>query len=158
MARDDRLYRPGVGIILLNEINHVFVAQRADKQFDAWQMPQGGIDGDEIPHQAVWRELMEEVGTDKAEIIAESRDWFYYDLPEELQKKLWGGKYRGQRQKWFVMRFTGQDSDIDLNAHDHPEFTNWKWANPAQLLDLIVPFKRDVYRDVLAEFGAYLAF
>ncbi len=150
--KSPNLYRPGVGIMLLNRDNHVFVGQRADKMSDAWQMPQGGIDDGENPKDAVWRELREEVGTDKAEIIAESANWLHYDLPVDLQKKLWGGKYLGQRQKWFAMRFTGIDADIKIDADAKPEFMAWQWAHPDQLLDLIVPFKRDVYARVLSEF------
>ncbi|TAH36133.1 MAG: RNA pyrophosphohydrolase [Alphaproteobacteria bacterium] len=150
-------YRPGVGIMLLNKNREVFVGQRADKIADAWQMPQGGIDDGENPSDAVWRELREEVGTGKADIIAESKDWLYYDLPSDLQKKLWGGKYIGQRQKWFAMRFTGVDADIKIDADAKPEFITWQWAQPNQLLDLIVPFKRDVYARVLQEFKNLLS-
>ncbi len=152
MKRAIELYRPGVGIMLLNAENRVFVAQRADKQFDAWQMPQGGIDEGEDPAKAVWRELKEEVGTDKAKILAESKDWHFYDLPPDLIKKYWQGRYIGQRQKWFVMQFTGVDADINIHAHEKPEFNAWKWIAADQLLDLIVPFKRDVYKAVLKEF------
>jgi putative (di)nucleoside polyphosphate hydrolase len=153
---NSKLYRAGVGIMLLNNSNKVFVGQRADKIADAWQMPQGGIDDGENPSDAVWRELLEEVGTDRAEIIAESQDWLQYDLPPDLQKKLWGGKYLGQRQKWFAMRFTGVDADIKIDADAKPEFVTWQWTRPNQLLDLIVPFKRDVYAQVLQEFADIL--
>lgn len=156
MKKDDALYRPGVGIVLLNRDKRVFIAQRADKQFDAWQMPQGGIDEGETEQQAAWRELGEETGTDKAELIAESACWHYYDLPFDLAQKLWGGRFRGQRQKWFAMRFLGEDKDIDIHAHTSPEFTAWRWAAPEDLLDLIVPFKRDVYKEVLREFAGVL--
>ncbi len=151
----DAAYRRGVGIMLLNKAGLVFVAQRLDMPSDAWQMPQGGIDPGEDPATAAKRELKEETGTDKAEILAESRQWYRYDLPEDLRPLLWGGKYRGQEQKWFAMRFTGTDRDIDI-ATEHPEFSNWKWAKPATLPDLIVPFKRDLYRELLAEFKAVL--
>jgi len=156
MTFDPKFYRPGVGIMLINAARHVFVAQRADRLVDAWQMPQGGIDDGESPNDAVWRELMEEVGTDKARILRESEHWLYYDLPPDLQKKLWGGKYLGQRQKWFALEFTGLDRDINIEAHNHPEFSVWKWAPADQLLDLIVPFKRDVYAKVLREFAPLL--
>lgn len=149
-----RDYRLGVGVMLLNKDGRVFVAKRIDMPGDAWQMPQGGIDEGEDPRKAAFRELEEEIGTAKAKIIAESRDWLTYDLPPELVGKIvWGGRYRGQKQKWFAMRFTGRDSDIDLTAHKHPEFSEWRWAPADTLVDLIVPFKRDLYRQVVAEFG-----
>jgi len=155
---DDRAgYRPGVGVVLINRDRTVFAGRRIDMPagFAAWQMPQGGIDPGETPRQAALRELLEEVGTGKAEIVAESRDWHAYDLPAEIAGGIWGGRFRGQRQKWFAMRFTGLDSDIDLTAH-HPEFDAWKWVAPAELPKLIVPFKRAIYRAVLAEFGEFL--
>ena len=153
-------YRPAVGIMLLNPAGLVFVGRRIDMPagLAAWQMPQGGIDPGETPSQAALRELKEEVGTDKAEILAKGRGWLHYELPEELRTQfggMWGGRYRGQRQKWFLMRFTGADRDIDL-ATEHPEFDAWEWVEPERLPDLIVPFKRQLYRDVLAEFRAQL--
>jgi putative (di)nucleoside polyphosphate hydrolase len=156
MPAADAGYRRGVGIMLLNRETQVFIAKRIDMASDAWQMPQGGIDKGEQPAEAALRELKEEIGTDHAEIVAESQDWFRYDLPKALRAKLWGGKYRGQMQKWFVMRFTGSDRDIDI-ATEHPEFCEWKWTAPATLPDLIVPFKRPLYRDLLVEFGNLLA-
>lgn len=144
-------YRRCVGIMLVNPANRVFVARRIDMTSDAWQMPQGGIDPGEEPRAAAMRELGEETGTDKATIIGESRDWLNYDLPVDLIGQLWKGRYRGQTQKWFLMRFTGQDSDINI-ATETPEFTEWKWLEPEQLPDVIVPFKRDIYRHVIAEF------
>ena len=122
----------------------------------AWQMPQGGIDPGETPRQAALRELEEETGTAKAEILGETVGWHHYDLPPELTGGIWGGRFRGQRQKWFAMRFTGTDSDINL-ATEHPEFDAWEWVLPAQLPELIVEFKRDVYVAVLAEFAAVIA-
>ena len=154
MSLDDD-YRMGVGVVLLNQLNQVFVAKRIDTP-SAWQMPQGGIDKGEAPHETVMRELTEEIGTDRAEIIAETKDWLIYDLPEGLRKKVWGGKYKGQKQKWFAMRFTGTDTDIDLTADKHPEFSEWKWASMDQLVELIVPFKRPLYENIVREFG-YLA-
>lgn len=145
-------FRPGVGIMLLNPSNLVFVARRIDMPSEAWQMPQGGIDPGETPGQAVMRELKEEVGTDKAVVVAESPIWRSYDLPAELMGKLWGGRYRGQTQKWFALRFTGTDADIDI-ATEEPEFLDWKWAELAELPALIVPFKRKLYEELVAEFG-----
>ncbi|HEV8679374.1 MAG TPA: RNA pyrophosphohydrolase [Stellaceae bacterium] len=151
------LYRPAVGIMLLNRDGRVFVGRRIDMPtgLAAWQMPQGGIDADETPRQAALRELAEEVGTARAEIVGESRTWLHYDLPAEIAGKMWGGRYRGQRQKWFAMRFTGEDADIDPAATEHPEFDAWEWVSPERLPELIVPFKRQLYLDVLAEFRAY---
>jgi putative (di)nucleoside polyphosphate hydrolase len=122
----------------------------------AWQMPQGGIDADETPTEAASRELYEETGTDKAEIIAETRDWLCYDLPAPLAATSWGGRYRGQRQKWFLMRFLGEDIDIDLTRHE-AEFDVWKWVDPAELPGLIVDFKRPVYIALLDKFRELLA-
>jgi putative (di)nucleoside polyphosphate hydrolase len=144
-------YRDGVGIMLLNRNAQVFVAKRIDMQAEAWQMPQGGIDPDESAELAALRELLEETGTDKATILVESRDWYYYDLPNHLVPKIWGGKYRGQRQKWFAMQFTGDDTDINIET-DHPEFSEWKWVKPATLPDIIVPFKRQLYMELVEEF------
>ena len=143
-------YRRGVGVMLLNRDNKVFVAQRLDMTTAAWQMPQGGIDPDEDPRATAFREMKEEIGTDKAEVLAES-DWISYDLPRDLVPKLWKGRYRGQRQKWFAMRFLGTDADIDING-PHPEFSDWCWAEFEELPDLIVPFKRTVYRTIVETF------
>lgn len=151
-ARSSRPYRTGVGAVLFNRAGQVFVARRIDTPGDAWQLPQGGIDGGETPEQAVLRELAEEVGTNKVEIIAEARDWLSYDLPADLADTAWGGRYRGQRQKWFALRFTGGDADIDLDAGDHPEFSAWMWADVDDLTGLIVPFKRPLYARIVAEF------
>ena len=145
-------YRAGVGVMLFDRDGRVFVAQRIDTPGDAWQMPQGGIDAGESPRQAVLRELREETGTAKAEIIAEARGWIRYDFPAELVPKLWGGRFRGQEQKWFALRFLGTDADIDI-ATEEPEFRAWRWADLAELPNLIVPFKRRLYQDLVAEFG-----
>lgn len=145
-------YRPGVGLMLLNRENQVFVAQRIDMPRPGWQMPQGGIDEGETPGDAVLRELEEEIGTSKAEIIAESRRWFDYDLPRDLVPKVWRGRYRGQTQKWFALRFLGEDRDIDIETEE-PEFSAWKWTAHEELPGLIVPFKLQLYRAVLAEFA-----
>ena len=149
-------YRRAVGIMLLNGRNQVFVAQRINFPGEAWQMPQGGIDTGESPREAALRELEEEIGTAKADILAESRVWLKYDLPVELAGGIWGGRYRGQRQKWFVMRFTGSDADINL-ATEHPEFDAWQWVAADRLPDLIVSFKRQLYIDILAEFREHCA-
>ncbi|HWI28196.1 MAG TPA: RNA pyrophosphohydrolase [Stellaceae bacterium] len=146
-------YRPGVGIMLLDRSNRVFVGRRIDTPGENWQMPQGGIDRGEAPRQAALRELKEEVGTDKAEFLAETKAWLRYDVPSEVAGRLWRGRYRGQMQRWYAMRFTGSDRDIALDTH-HPEFDAWKWVAPAELPLLIVPFKRQLYLDILAEFRA----
>ncbi len=150
----DLPYRQGVGIMLLNRHGKVFVAQRIDMPSTAWQMPQGGIDKGESPLEAAWRELKEETGTDKAEVIGESGDWYNYDLPVDLAPKLWRGRFRGQTQKWFVFRFLGGDEDIDI-ATETPEFSDWKWADVAELPDLIVPFKRALYSQLIEELGHF---
>jgi putative (di)nucleoside polyphosphate hydrolase len=150
-------YRPAVGIMLLNRRGEVFVARRIDMpMMSAWQMPQGGIDPGETPRQTALRELKEEIGTDKAEILGETRSWLKYDLPVELAGEIWGGRYRGQRQKWFVMRFTGSDADIHLLT-EHPEFDAWRWVVPTHLPELVVPFKRQLYLDLLVEFREHCA-
>ena len=157
----DLPYRRNVGAVLFNKDGKVFVARRADLPNaegapGGWQLPQGGIDADEDPRAAVLRELAEEVGTDRAEIIGEHSDWLTYDLPSELVGVALGGRYRGQTQRWFALRFTGEDSDIKLDADPHPEFDAWRWVEPAELPRLIVPFKRSLYEAVLAEFGPHL--
>ena len=148
-------YRPCVGVMLVNANGHVFVGKRIDnKEGDAWQMPQGGIDEGEELHPAGLRELYEETGVsaDLVTIIAESREEHFYDLPAELVGKLWRGRYRGQRQKWLLLRFAGEDHDIRLDAHDPAEFLEWRWVDPELLPELIVPFKKRVYRQVVEEF------
>ncbi len=145
-------YRPCVGIMLIAGGGRVFVAQRIDSPAAAWQMPQGGIDAGESPRQAALRELREEVGTDKAEILAESRNWWRYDLPAERVPRLWDSRYRGQEQRWFALRFLGEDADIDIET-EMPEFSAWRWAEMAELPDIIVPFKHQIYQEVIAEFG-----
>ena len=148
-------YRPCVGIMLLNGEGRVFVGRRKDTP-DAWQMPQGGIDKGESPRDAALRELLEEIGTDKAEMVAETAGWHRYDLPPHLLGKVWGGKYRGQEQKWLLCRFLGRDGDIDLNT-DHPEFDAWQWVAVDDLIARIVPFKRAIYEAVVAEFREHLS-
>jgi putative (di)nucleoside polyphosphate hydrolase len=148
-------YRECVGVMLVNAEGHVLVAQRADMPgTPAWQMPQGGIDWGETPRQAALRELEEEIGTAKVEILVESRDWLAYDFPADIAGRRWS-RFRGQRQKWFLMRFTGCDADIDLGGQ-HREFNAFRWVDPDQLPNLIVAFKRQVYLAVLDEFRDYL--
>lgn len=149
----EQAYRPCVGVMLVNMAGQVFVGQRLDNVVEAWQMPQGGIDEGEDARTAALRELWEEtgIGREHVEIIAKAREELFYDLPPELMGKLWGGRYRGQRQYWFLARFLGEDGDVDI-ATEHPEFRAWKWIAPNTLPDLIVPFKRKLYRDILHEF------
>ena len=137
--------------MLINRDNLVLVAQRIDQVAEAWQMPQGGVDEGETPRQAALRELKEEIGTDRAKIIAEIEEWIPYDLPRDLADKVWNGRFRGQTQKWFAMRFLGNDSDINL-ATAKPEFIEWKWPPLNSLIDVVVSFKRDNYAQVVAEF------
>ena len=144
-------YRPCVGLMLLNRQGQVFVGKRIDQTVEGWQMPQGGIDAGEDPRTAVMRELKEEVGTDKARIIGEMDNWLTYDLPPHLIGVAFHGRYKGQRQKWFALRFLGEDRDIDLYSHE-PEFAEWKWVEMEHLSALIVPFKRDTYAAVIAAF------
>jgi putative (di)nucleoside polyphosphate hydrolase len=151
-------YRPCAGVMLVNADNRVFVGQRLDSSSDAWQMPQGGIDKGEDARTAALRELGEEARIDAAltHIIAASAREHFYDLPPHLLGKMWGGKYRGQRQHWFLVRFLGADSDINI-ATPHPEFRAWRWTDIAALPGLIVPFKRQLYTDLVAEFTPLLA-
>ena len=150
----DLPYRPAAGVMLLNAENKVFVAQRLDSTLEAWQMPQGGLDPGEDARAGALRELEEETGIrpDLVEVLACSSGELLYDLPEDLAGKLWKGRYRGQRQTWFLCRFLGRDDDIDL-ATPEPEFRAWRWVEPDELPDLIVPFKRSLYQNVLAEFA-----
>src|SRR4029078_5482785 len=145
-------YRPNVGMMLIGPDRRVFVGQRLDTRMDAWQMPQGGIDRGETPEQAALRELEEEIGTARAELLRMSADWFTYDLPPDLARTMWKGRYRGQAQKGAALRFTGVDADIRLDTA-HPEFGAWRWARASELPTLIVPFKRDVYSAVVREFA-----
>jgi putative (di)nucleoside polyphosphate hydrolase len=148
----DLPYRRGVGALLFRSDGLVCVARRIDTPGDAWQLPQGGVDKGEKPRKAVLRELKEEIGTDCAEIIGKSRQWYRYDLPLHLRGKVWGGKYRGQKQRWFALRFLGTDADIDLAAHEHPEFDAWRWVPLSTIPNLAVAFKRTLYADLVAEF------
>ncbi|WP_165322748.1 RNA pyrophosphohydrolase [Rhizorhabdus phycosphaerae] len=151
-------YRPAAAIMLLNADNQVFVAQRIDNLAEAWQMPQGGLDKGEDPLAGALRELEEETGIPPrlVEILGKAPEELLYDLPPELVGKIWGGKYRGQAQHWFVARFLGTDDDVNLETAE-PEFRAWKWADPADLVDMIVPFKRDLYARVVETFRSYLS-
>lgn len=153
----DLPYRPCVGVMLLNRHGKVFVGQRIDNTAEAWQMPQGGIDDGEDPRQTALRELEEETGITASlvRVVAESDDWLSYDLPDDLIGKLWKGRYRGQRQKWFLAEFLGEDSDVRLETA-HPEFRAWKWVDAADLPHMIVPFKKELYGKVLAAFASWL--
>ena len=150
-------YRPCAGVVLINADGLVFAGQRIDMP-GAWQMPQGGIDGDETPREAALRELVEETGVspDKVEILGETPGWVYYDLPPELLGKVWKGRFGGQRQKWVLMRFLGDDADIRIDT-DHPEFDAWQWMAPEEISGKIVPFKRAVYDSVFDAFREHLA-
>ena len=149
---DSLPYRSCVGLALFNDKGQVFVGERIDTP-GAWQMPQGGIDEGERIEQAAMRELAEEIGTDKAEIIKIAGETICYDLPPHLQQKLWNGHYRGQEQTWVALKFTGDESDIKLNSHEPPEFSDWQWVDLDKTLDLVVPFKRKTYEKVIALFS-----
>ena len=151
-------YRPCVGVVLVNPAGLVFAGQRIDNPGPAWQMPQGGIDAGEAPRAAALRELWEETGItpDLVEVAANTPDWLTYDLPPEMVGKIWGGKYRGQRQLWFLMHFLGRDDQVAIDT-PHPEFDRWRWIGANELLGSIVPFKRDVYEAVIAAFRPHLA-
>ncbi|MBV8979117.1 MAG: RNA pyrophosphohydrolase [Alphaproteobacteria bacterium] len=151
LRHEDLPYRPCVGVMLLNAEGLVFVGRRIDQTVEGWQMPQGGIDQGETPVEAALRELKEEIGTDSAQPLREMEGWVDYDLPEHLLGVALKGRYRGQRQKWIAMRFTGSNSEIDIKTHE-PEFAEWKWLAMEALPRLIVPFKRDTYLKVIDAF------
>jgi putative (di)nucleoside polyphosphate hydrolase len=153
----DLPYRPCAGVMLLNSERRVFVGQRMDSSSEAWQMPQGGIDKGEDAETAAFRELEEETGiaSSKASLVAKASRELVYDLPDELIGKIWKGKYRGQRQSWFLMRFEGSDDDVNIET-SHQEFRAWKWTEPTTLPELIVPFKKRLYEELLVEFSGYL--
>lgn len=141
--------------MLLNKEGKVFVGQRIDQISEAWQMPQGGIDGGEEPKEAALRELKEEIGTNNVTILAETKDWLFYNLPEELISKMWNGKYKGQKQKWFLAEFNGSDDEINIKTA-HQEFSEWKWVEPEKIPELIVEFKRNLYKKLLYEFAEHI--
>jgi putative (di)nucleoside polyphosphate hydrolase len=150
-------YRPNVGVVLIDPRGMVFAGQRYDQEVPAWQMPQGGIDAGETPVEAALRELEEETGVAPrlVEVLAETADWLAYDLPPDLAARIWGGRYRGQAQKWVALRFLGTDADIDIARH-HKEFSRWRWLPPDAVVDGIIPFKRAIYAAVLSEFRPLL--
>lgn len=158
MSADDLPYRPCVGVMLVNREGLVFAGQRLDSDSPAWQMPQGGIDKGEKPREAALRELWEETGVtgDLVEFVAKTEDWVTYDLPPELLGKVWGGKYRGQKQRWFLFRFLGRDDQVRIDT-EHPEFSRWRWVDADDMVASIVPFKRAVYEQVVAAFRPHLA-
>lgn len=150
-------YRPCVGVVLMNQDGRVFAAQRIDNPTPAWQMPQGGIDFDEKPRKAALRELWEETGIteDLVEFVAKTKDWVTYDLPDEMVGQIWGGRYRGQKQKWFLYRYLGSDAQVNIET-EHPEFSVWAWMDHAEVIEKIVPFKRSVYEAVFDAFAEHL--
>ena len=152
---EDPLYRPAVGMMLVNPENKIFVGQRSDSQDPAWQMPQGGIDLSEETDQAMLRELQEEIGTRNVDIMAHSKTWYKYDLPESLAGRLWNGRFKGQKQIWYALRFRGKDEEINIHT-DHPEFRDWKWVDKTDILTLSIFFKKDLYARVLHDLWPYI--
>jgi len=148
-------YRPCAGILLANQEGLVFIGERRGLTWHTWQMPQGGIDPGEEPLAAAKRELHEETGVTQVDLLAESDHWHCYDIPENNRPRHWQGRHIGQCQRWFAFRFTGDDSAVDLDVHE-PEFSLWRWATPEEVLDLVVPFKRQVYQAVIDEFRPFL--
>ena len=157
MKSNPKDYRPNVGMMIINQKKEIFVGKRIDHPSNFWQMPQGGIDAQEIPSIAALREMNEEVGIkkDKVDLLTESKDWYYYSIPSDLAKTLWKGKYKGQRQKWFLYKFKGTEKDINIHT-EHPEFSDYKWVTKDFLVPNIVPFKKKIYEKLLLEFKDYL--
>ena len=151
----DPSYRLGVGMMILNAENKILVAQRLDTKGPSWQMPQGGISLYEDTDQAMLRELEEEIGTRKVEILIKSKTWYKYDLPSGLAEHLWGGRYKGQRQIWYVLRFKGEDKDINVHTY-HAEFRDWKWVNKDELISLVIPFKQKLYGQLIHDLWPYV--
>ena len=149
-------YRKCVGMMILNDDNKILVGKRMDHPSGHWQMPQGGIDENENPEEAVWREMHEEIGTKNVEYLDEINSWLNYDIPSNLSEKLWNGKYRGQTQKWLAYRFLGKNDEINIKTKN-PEFIDWKWESHKNLPSLAVPFKRDIYLQVIAGFKKYIS-
>ena len=157
MKSNPKDYRPNVGMMIINQKKEIFVGKRIDHPSNFWQMPQGGIDAQEIPSIAALREMDEEVGIkkNKVDLLTESKDWYYYSIPSDLAKTLWKGKYKGQRQKWFLYKFKGTEKDINIHT-EHPEFSDYKWVTKDFLVPNIVPFKKIIYEKLLLEFKDYL--
>ena len=157
MKLDPNDYRPNVGMMIINNQKKIFVGKRIDHPSNFWQMPQGGIDPQEKPVVAALREMEEEVGIkkNKVQLINQILDWYYYTIPEDLAQTLWKGRYKGQRQKWFLYKFEGTESDINIHT-EHPEFSDFKWVTKDFLVPNIVPFKKEIYKKLLAEFSNYL--
>ncbi len=155
--KPDYLYRSGVGIMIINKDRKIFVGKRIDNNSDAWQMPQGGLDAGEHEDAAMIRELREETGikSENIKLIKKSDTYHYYNLPYKLQKKFWGGKYLGQKQKWYLVEFLGDEAAINIKTED-PEFSEWKWAEKSEVVESIVSFKREMYEEVLKEFCDFL--
>ena len=144
-------YRNGVGIFLLNKEKKLWIGKRIDDEKDFWQMPQGGVDVKESDSEAMMRELKEEIGTNNIKVLGKSEEKLFYDLPKELISKVWSGRYKGQAQQWYACDFIGSDNEIDLNYHK-PEFSEWKWVEPEKILDLVIPFKKNMYEKILRAF------
>lgn len=153
---DDSLYRKGVGIILVNKDKKVFLGKRKNDFVNSWQLPQGGIEENEDEEKAAYRELLEEVGINNAQLIIKSADYYYYNIPVTLRKKIWNNKYIGQKQRWFLFNFLGNDNDININYHHDIEFSKWKWEEWDNIVSQAIHFKRNLYRKLIKEFGQYI--